>query len=151
MKRILLSLFAVMVSLSLVATAEAAKPEKKKKKSTETGPDLSKIFNGLDKNGDGKLSKSEFNAFNGLDSADAPAKTKKKKKEQVSLVEDAKKKKKKAKTAAGGLTQAQKDEYFTKLDVNKDGFLILDEFSKVKEVTGGTEKKEAKKKKKKAK
>jgi Ca2+-binding EF-hand superfamily protein len=150
MKRILT--LAIAIALTFGTTdAFAAKPEKKKKKSN-LGPDIAKVFNELDANHDGKVSKSEFNAFKGLPAAETPKADKKKKKKDkaVSLIaakpEKKADKKKKKKSAGTAITLEQRSEWFKKLDADNDSSLTIDEFSKIKEIAGAAA--PAKKKKK---
>ncbi|MBO0698136.1 MAG: hypothetical protein J2P46_07065, partial [Zavarzinella sp.] len=65
MNRLLSAVAALGLVLALTATAGAA-DKKKAKKAKANGPDVNALFTKLDTNGDGKLSKDEFNAFKGF-------------------------------------------------------------------------------------
>lgn len=115
MKPVLLFVTTTLMVL-LAGPVDAAKPGKAAK-----GPDIGLIFNDLDTNRNGTLSKQEFQAFNGITNRMA--------------VGD--KAKKRNKTATVSL--ATRDEWFKKLDTNADKIITLDEFAKIKEVLGITD------------
>jgi Ca2+-binding EF-hand superfamily protein len=109
MKR-LLSVAAILgLVLALTGTAGAADEKKKKKQEKGNAPEATALFTKLDTNGDGKLSKDEFNAFKGVGKkADAGKEPK-------------------------GFASTR-DDWFAKLDANKDQSLSKDEFGKLKQV-----------------
>jgi hypothetical protein len=123
MTRILSLAAALALVLSLAAPAGAADEKKKKKKDAKKGPDTAALFTKLDKNTDQKLSKDEFGAFQGLK---APKKEGKEPKGVASV----------------------RDEWFKRLDADKNGSLTAEEFTKVKDAVAA---KPPVKKKKKAK
>ena len=155
---------AVACCLCLASVSVAAPAKKDKKKpAAEKGPDIALLFNKLDTNNDKKVSPKEFESFNGLmaDKAKKAAKAKKankpanankaaKKAGKVAKKAGKVKKAGKAKKAGKGNqstgSASQKAEWFKKLDANSDGFLSLDEFTKVKEVVGAPAKAGKKKK-----
>ncbi|HKB05274.1 MAG TPA: EF-hand domain-containing protein [Gemmataceae bacterium] len=105
----LLSVAAVVGLVLAFASTAGAADEKKKKKEKGKAPEATALFTKLDTNGDGKLSKDEFNAFKGVGKkADAGKEPK-------------------------GFASTR-DDWFAKLDTNKDGSISKEEFGKLKQV-----------------
>ncbi|WP_020468232.1 EF-hand domain-containing protein [Zavarzinella formosa] len=158
-----LMIVAALCCLAVTSNVEAAKNNKKKPK-VDQGPDLALLFAKLDVNKDNKVSVKEFDSFNGLQAAAGAKNVKKANKAnkaakfQISTTVAAKpvvkkpvvkkpankakkpkngnKAKKPKKNQSNNLAQ-QRAAWFKALDTNKDGYLTLEEFTKIKEVIGG--------------
>lgn len=108
------------------AKAAKGKKAKKGKKGKKGANKLEAKFKQLDTNNDGKLSKEEFQKRKEL---------KKAKKANKQKTAKAGKKANKQKTAkAGKGKKGKKGGLFARLDTDKDGYLSLDEFKKMREM-----------------
>jgi Ca2+-binding EF-hand superfamily protein len=118
--------FAVLLGLivCLSTGADAAAPKKK----ANNGDPIAALFAKIDTNGDKKISKKEFEDYKGPLHGNAG-------KENGNVAKENGK-------AAKGKGMA-KDAIFTKLDTNGDGFLTMEEFSKIKEIMAEAKKKKA--------